>query len=261
MHQSSSVTPGPCRHNACAASAFPVVCLCQTTAWSMSSFYAKPWDNKHHHRPLPLFSLTWWQYGEDLTFASTLENFNSIAFYNFGYYATKSASRFQFFYKLSLHCHLLCGVSTARGVGRLEATTTPASPTSFAAQSLFSRHQVFCGGPWAFKTSPGLRVLNFARLVRCCRDQLPWRSLYCFHSCGTFLCPFCKFKKRRLLHKTLHDAFHILLVFSSRLQHFSWSIRWWTLLLPFFNSFHQYCCIFLKIYSTHHGANMKKIYI
>ena len=100
---------------------------------------------------------------------------NSSAFYNFGD-ATKSASRFSSSQVVKL-CQLLCGVATVRGVGRLEAETTPASPTSFAAQSLFSRHQVFCGGPWAFKTSPGLRVLNFARLVRCCRDQLPSEGL------------------------------------------------------------------------------------
>ena len=44
---------------------------------------------------------------------------------------------------------------------RLEATTSPASLTSFAAQSCLSlHHQVICGGLWAFKTSPGLRVLN-----------------------------------------------------------------------------------------------------
>ena len=65
----------------------------------------------------------------------------------------------------------------------------------------------------------------------------------------------CKFKQFCLLHKTLHD---ILLVFSSHLQHFSWSIRWWTLLIPFINSFHQYCHNSLKIYTTHHGANINK---
>ena len=165
--------------------------------------------------------------------------------------------------------HLLQQTLTAAGrqvlLLRLDLTWLPLSFTSYPpsavapplsylshASSLYPKSSPLTVPSWFTSPSQGY-IIKIGRDVGLIHPHLHFQDIAMLPLDIQQLV--CKFQQFCLLHKTLHD---ILLVFSSHLQHFSWSIRWWTLLIPFNNSFHQYCHNSLKIYTTNHGANINK---